>query len=160
MLVLTLFFCTVCKFEFYRTEKKNLAVAERLKFVQSDEPFLFGKDRCNFQISSILPSRLMIEKGEKTVKCLFRMNGKAKSSKSHKTPASSSSSSSSTTPSMTSSSLPVSTQAPVTSSHHSTSASSTPNSQTNVVRYERVYTLVKSMVFLPVFIISLFFFFF
>ncbi|EZA56107.1 hypothetical protein X777_03588 [Ooceraea biroi] len=54
-----------------------------------------------------------------------------KSSKSHKTPASSSSS---TTPSMTSSSLPaVSTQAPVTSSHHSTSVSNTPNSQTNVV---------------------------
>ncbi|XP_076631662.1 bromodomain adjacent to zinc finger domain protein 2B isoform X11 [Colletes latitarsis] len=54
----------------------------------------------------------------------------AKSSKSHKTPANSSSS---TTPSMTSSSLPVSTQAPITSSHHNTSASSTPNSQTNVV---------------------------
>ncbi|XP_032687092.1 bromodomain adjacent to zinc finger domain protein 2B-like isoform X15 [Odontomachus brunneus] len=54
----------------------------------------------------------------------------AKSSKSHKTPASSSSS---TTPSMTSSSLPVSTQAPVTSSHHNTPVSSTPNSQTNVV---------------------------
>lgn len=57
----------------------------------------------------------------------------AKSSKSHKTPASSSSS---TTPSMTSSSLPVSTQVPVTSSHHSTPVSSTPNSQTNVVRWE------------------------
>ncbi|XP_076298123.1 bromodomain adjacent to zinc finger domain protein 2B isoform X13 [Lasioglossum baleicum] len=59
-------------------------------------------------------------------------SSKSKSSKSHKTPANSSSSSS-TTPSMTSSSLPVSTQAPVTSSHHNTSASSTPNSQTNVV---------------------------
>ncbi|RLU17965.1 hypothetical protein DMN91_010206 [Ooceraea biroi] len=58
-------------------------------------------------------------------------SSKSKSSKSHKTPASSSSS---TTPSMTSSSLPaVSTQAPVTSSHHSTSVSNTPNSQTNVV---------------------------
>ncbi|XP_076658694.1 bromodomain adjacent to zinc finger domain protein 2B isoform X9 [Halictus rubicundus] len=59
-------------------------------------------------------------------------SSKSKSSKSHKTPANSSSSSS-TTPSMTSSSLPVSTQAQVTSSHHNTSASSTPNSQTNVV---------------------------
>ncbi|XP_014488397.1 PREDICTED: bromodomain adjacent to zinc finger domain protein 2A-like isoform X3 [Dinoponera quadriceps] len=55
----------------------------------------------------------------------------AKSSKSHKTPASSSSSS--TTPSMTSSSLPVSTQAPVTTSHHNTPVSNAPNSQTNVV---------------------------
>ncbi|XP_035743959.1 bromodomain adjacent to zinc finger domain protein 2B-like isoform X8 [Vespa mandarinia] len=55
---------------------------------------------------------------------------KSKSSKSHKTPASSSSS---TTPSMTSSSLPVSSQATVTPTHHNTSASSTPNSQTNVV---------------------------
>ncbi|XP_076178593.1 uncharacterized protein LOC143152402 isoform X5 [Ptiloglossa arizonensis] len=57
-------------------------------------------------------------------------SSKSKSSKSHKTPANSSSS---TAPSMTSSSLPVSTQAQVTSSHHNTSASSTPNSQTNVV---------------------------
>ncbi|XP_012227489.1 bromodomain adjacent to zinc finger domain protein 2B isoform X9 [Linepithema humile] len=56
-------------------------------------------------------------------------SSKSKSSKSHKTPASSSSS---TTPSMTSS-LPVSTQSPVTSSHHSTPVSSAPNSQTNVV---------------------------
>lgn len=55
---------------------------------------------------------------------------KSKSSKSHKPPASSSSS---TTPSMTSSSLPVSSQATVTPTHHNTSASSTPNSQTNVV---------------------------
>ena len=94
---------------------------------------------CAFKFSSSFRRALMVEKSEKTVKCLFRMGGKAKSSKSHKTPASSSSSSS-TTPSMTSSSLPVSTQAPVTSSHHSTSASSTPNSQTNVVRYERECT--------------------
>ncbi|XP_036140548.1 bromodomain adjacent to zinc finger domain protein 2B isoform X9 [Monomorium pharaonis] len=58
-------------------------------------------------------------------------SSKSKSSKSHKTPASSSSS---TTPSMTSSSLPaVSTQPSVTSSHHSTPVSSTPNSQSNVV---------------------------
>lgn len=62
----------------------------------------------------------------------FSRSRAAKSSKSHKTPASSSSS---TTPSMTSSSLPaVSTQAPITSSHHSTPVSNTPNSQTNVVR--------------------------
>ncbi|XP_076221330.1 bromodomain adjacent to zinc finger domain protein 2B isoform X6 [Nomia melanderi] len=66
-------------------------------------------------------------------------SSKSKSSKSHKTPANSSSSSSSssgsgsTAPNMTTSSLPVSTQAPVTSSHHNTSASTTPNSQTNVV---------------------------
>ncbi|XP_014488407.1 PREDICTED: bromodomain adjacent to zinc finger domain protein 2B-like isoform X12 [Dinoponera quadriceps] len=58
-------------------------------------------------------------------------SSKSKSSKSHKTPASSSSSS--TTPSMTSSSLPVSTQAPVTTSHHNTPVSNAPNSQTNVV---------------------------
>lgn len=81
----------------------------------------------------------------------------AKSSKSHKTPVNSSSSSSSSTgsgstaPNMTTSSLPVSTQAPVTSSHHNTSASTTPNSQTNVVRYGcggGVGRLVKSNAFL------------
>ncbi|XP_015607370.1 bromodomain adjacent to zinc finger domain protein 2B isoform X13 [Cephus cinctus] len=58
-------------------------------------------------------------------------SSKSKSSKSHKTPASSSSSSSSSsTPASLSTSLAIS-QAPI--SHHSTSVSSTPNTQTNVV---------------------------
>lgn len=101
----------------------------------------------NWRVVTFFPPRIsaefLITAMRKVWLTFCSLQPKAKSSKSHKMPASSSSS---TAPSMTSSSLPVSTQAPVTSSHHSTSASSTPNSQTNVVRWESA-KLVKSMGF-------------